>query len=37
MLIKAPKVIEVTAGISVKVAEKFKLLGVTIDNKLNFF
>jgi len=35
--IKAPpKEIEITAGISVKVLEQFKLLGVTIDNKLNF-
>ena len=34
--IKAPKEIEITAGISVKVVEQFKLLGVTIDNKLNF-
>jgi len=34
--IKAPKEIEITAGISLKVVEQFKLLGVTIDNKLNF-
>jgi len=34
--IKAPKKIEITAGVSVKVVEQFKLLGVTIDNKLNF-
>jgi hypothetical protein len=34
--IKAPKVIEITTGVSVKVVEQFKLLGVTIDNKLNF-
>jgi hypothetical protein len=34
--IKAPKEIEITAGISVKVVEQFKLLGVTIDNKINF-
>ena len=30
------KEIEITAGISVKVVEQFKLLGVTIDNKLRF-
>jgi len=34
--IKAHKVIDITAGISVRVVEQFKLLGVTIDNKLNF-
>ncbi len=34
--IKAHKVIEITAGISVRVEEQFKLFGVTIDNKLNF-
>ena len=34
--IKAPKEIEISAGISVRVVEQFKLLGVTIDNKLNF-
>jgi hypothetical protein len=34
--IKAPKEIEIAAGISVRVVEQFKLLGVTIDNKLNF-
>jgi hypothetical protein len=34
--IKAPKVIEITTGVFVKVVEQFKLLGVTIDNKLNF-
>jgi hypothetical protein len=34
--IKAPKEIEITTGISVKVVEQFKLLGVNIDNKLNF-
>ena len=34
--IKAPKVIEITTGVSVKVVEKFKLLGVTIDSKFKF-
>jgi hypothetical protein len=34
--IEAPKEIEISAGISVRVVEQFKLLGVTIDNKLNF-
>ena len=34
--IKAPKEIEIATGISVKVVDQFKLLGVTIDNKLNF-
>jgi len=34
--IKGHKVIEITAGISVRVEEQFKLFGVTIDNKLNF-
>lgn len=28
--------IDMTIGISVKEVEKFKLLGFTIDNKLNF-
>jgi hypothetical protein len=34
--IKAPKEIEITLGVSVKMVKQFKLLGVTIDNKLNF-
>jgi len=34
--IKAHKVIEITAGISVRVVEQLKLLGVSIDNKPNF-
>jgi hypothetical protein len=35
-IIKAPKEIEISAGVSVRVVEQFKPLGVTIDNKLNF-
>ena len=33
---KPPKEIDIGDGITVKVADQFKLLGVTIDNKLNF-
>ena len=34
--IKSPKEIEVSNGILVKVVDQFKLLGIKIDNKLNF-
>ncbi len=34
--IKSPKEIEVSNGILVKVVDQFKLLGINIDNKLNF-
>jgi hypothetical protein len=34
--IKSPKEIEVSNGILVKVFDQFKLLGINIENKLNF-
>jgi hypothetical protein len=34
--INPPKEIDIGDGIGVKVVDQFKLLGVTIDNKLNF-